>query len=70
MIRGAPSKKQEDVVLFSPKGRKSVVGVLTTFCQRCFFTMRNGDSQVETNLINLSRTETAQQLRWKILSHC
>jgi len=32
MIRGAPSKKQENVVLFSSKGRESMVDVLTTFC--------------------------------------
>ena len=40
MIRGAPSKNQEDVVLFFPKERRSVVGLLTIFNQHYFFTMR------------------------------
>ena len=40
MIRRAPSKQHEYVVLFFPKGWKLAVGVLTIFCQHWFFTMR------------------------------
>jgi hypothetical protein len=63
MIRRAPSKKHKYVVLLFPKGWKSMVGVLTIFCQRCLFLRyaADGDLQVETNLIDLSCTETAQQ---------
>jgi hypothetical protein len=69
MICGTPNKKHEYVVLFFPKGRKSAVSVLTIFCQYRFLTRRRIYLQVETHLIDLSCTETAQQLRREILGY-
>ena len=40
MIRKALSKKYEYIILFFLKGWKSAVGILTIFCQYCFFTIR------------------------------